>query len=377
MHFAETERHKLPDSPKFADFHFMLQSRDGWECVKNFIMNDNGEQPLVENCFLFLQYINELKRHLTTSKTYKEHVYTIWELFIMEHCEKPLYKDKDTTGLSRMSSLLGGYEKRDGAEDEMKKAIKNIKLKVESLIFSDCDLEDMFYTPVDADGTTLSMLFGRGRRRYMIWTEKNVFLPSDFDEVEYLAFKRIFNFYMKKKSNFEASEYFRRYQAKLEKDGQEHERKMEMDYIRARRQGFLEWTREFMKHEAFMFWKAGDVVDAFIKQEAKRRLEEAILEVREEEVLRLQRIEQEAHESQSMKIDDAVSWVTVTIWDEIFAYYVPPLIDSMLVDDKRPYVRTALLNYAEMNLGLGGGGSIKVDLHAKNEAKELFDSLFS
>ena len=46
--------------------------------------------------------------------------------------------------------------------------------------------------------------------------------------------------------------------------------------MKFRKVSFTEWTREFMKHEGAMFWKAGEVVKVFIDREASKRVDEVI-----------------------------------------------------------------------------------------------------
>merc|ERR1711988_1448596 len=105
-----------------------------------------------------------------------------------------------------------------------------------------------------------------------------------------------------------------------------------------------------LREDAMNLWIEEDIFCVAIKDEITRRRVD----------------EQENFENLNMKIDEAISWIVMNLWDELFIYTVPQLIDSLLVDNvKHPYIRSDLLRYAGVITLPGGGGSLMTNLGRK------------
>ena len=301
-------------------------------------------------------------------------------MFIMDCCTHPLCKEsEETKNARRITSMLYDAVAGTSRINPIKTNIDGVKKKLETFIFSDLEFDEEFLQPVEDNTRVWSYLPEKfSRRNYFIWTEDNVFLPNDLDWLEYEVFLKIFNFICcedkERTDNFFLSPGYRKYENDLLRTQIDNDKKLEAAFVTYRKNNFLEWTREFMLKDGAITDKAVKVVDKFI--EGASWLEQILRDAVEDEMIRRRTIQQNDFETSNMKIDEALSWLTINICDEIFTYTVPPLIDSLLVDDdKHPYIRRNLLSYAGMTRALGGGG-LATDMYRKNNAKELFDTLF-
>lgn len=383
IHFEETKLHTLSDSPQFASFHYMLRDIIGYDCVLSFVKKKGD--VYITNCFEFIRMMISFRRQITGTVAYKEHVKNIYEMFMMDCCTHPLYNNLNKRkGISRMKTIL--YDAVTGSQrnDPIKSIVINMKKKVETLIFSDLDFEEEFFQPVQGSsiGSWYFNFLKASHRTYFTWTDECIFLPNDFDLLEYEVFLKVYK-YICLDDKERTDEFYRGsgygiYQDHLLALEFEKDNKMKNSFVVYRKIKFREWTRQFVLNDGAITDKAMEVVNKLREDAMNLWIEEEIFCVAiKDEITRRRVDEQENFENLNMKIDEAISWIVMNLWDELFIYTVPPLIDSLLVDNvKHPYIRSDLLRYAGVITLPGGGGSLMTNLGRKNNAKELFDDLF-
>lgn len=171
---------------------------------------------------------------------------------------------------------------------------------------------------------------------------------------------------------FWSSVFGREYKDVIAYEDRETDKRMRADYVQLCRDGHRTWAREFMSLEYRYSRKAEEVMELSLSNTADWILSEILYDALEEYVEARKYSEQVLHESVHMKVEEALSWTEIDIFEEFWTFYIPSMLNAML---EVPDFRKGMLEYAGM-IKLSMKKQLNIDLRRKNDGKEWFDSMF-
>ena len=336
----------------FSQFHIMVKSGKGRECVERFLTSKLGFGGVV-NCLDFWMAIQEWRRIPKSNVNYLKKIFYIYEMFLKTKCPRPL-EIVDENGADYLYSYQG---------QKLLRRIENVKTR---------EFEG-FYQRARLNPGTVRRVLGIDGRKYDCWTDDYVFVPDIINELEWLSFHTIFHAFEQHELEFKESTWGLDYARFAAAEASTKRAKLLDDYSAARLDGFKKWASSFKQVESEMFNKAEEVVCETIVSESDHLFEDLTEIVIVEMVFDQMYKEQIVHESVAMKVDETLTWVEENLFEEIYAFFVPKMLDAQL---EVPEMRKGMLEYAGL-IKLEMKRKMAIVLDRKSENKTWFEKWFA
>lgn len=377
-HLQNTPHHVQQNSPQYSYFHLMLRNARGIDLLKQFVSRTQGIGALA-HCIDCYAAIQEWRKASTKLEAYATKILNIYETFFSPDASRPVI------------GVLGG-------------AVDAVNILVERLDrFKHRQFKGFFSETVDEPSAARTLLGMKGYK-YTRWTLDNSFAPAYIDEVEWALFINMYHAVMgisdvkqdvavhisenaaevealiqervkdeetgRFSVAFQRSPEYRQYLTCMVGDAAGKRNLIKDEYRIVRMNSFYAWGFEFKKRDVDTGIKAGEVVDQILDAQAELLLERLVRRGVQEAVDEASYHEQIPVEMQTNLLEDATFWAEDTCLDEIFQFFVPSMLDTML---GMPDLRKGLLEYAGI---LQGSSKKKLKFNIskdQNSSKEWFD----
>ena len=350
-HFKTSDFHESDRSSLYVELHLLMRNPKGVENLNNFFSYKCGISNVTNSLDLWIS-IQEYRKILTTDVNYYKKINSIYEQFIRNDADRKVNftfkNDKDNTLSTGLNSVLKKME-----------AVKYREF-------------DGFYHYVVADKSMLRLIMAQKGREYVAWTDDSVFLPSDFNLLEWLCFNNIYLSLSQNYDEFQSSSFGEDYKKFLKLQETQNESQLHADFLEYRTEFYLNWAQEFKMNDKLITLKAFECVKQYTSLVIEELVSIQIQNAVEEYVFNNRIIEQSIHESVSMKVDEALTWTEIDLFEEFWKFYVPKMLNSML--EVPEYVK-GMMEYAGM-IKLSMKKTLQIDLKRKNDGKEWFDAMF-
>ena len=343
-HMLNSELHNTKDSPQFCNFHCSLKNSKFIELFRQYLLIRNGVDGDVNCLDLYLSIQDWRKVSISTEMFVHKAVY-IYDTFLRKDCSRPVPID-----FSTQPETLKEFQKLDF-----------IKYR---------DYEG-FYSLVHKTPGIFRKLFGMKGRLYEAWTSENLVYSNAFDQVEWEAFKHLFQ-------NLENYKFYESEKGKTHiADTVEFEKKkietLQQLYIDARYRNIVLWTKAFMVHEQRIVSMALHAADTVLKIEGTRILEEALYEGACAQTFAIRHDQQKEHEGRALLADDTTFGAMEDMVENLYETYVHAVVLGLWED---PEGRKSMLEFAGY-LKPKPKSRLLVKMDAKNEGHEFFQKLMN
>ena len=359
LHVAEDKIHVQNELqsqmkfPQFNEIHVILSNPIGLKGIVAFITYKRGIH-MTTNCVDLWKEIQEYKKIEHKSPLYNKKLMTLYDMFLDDDALRAINFDKLLTNASK--------------EEQMK--ISRMKSKLREIQFLTFD---GFYHYKTADKTGTRALLGIKGRRYVAWTDDSTFLPSDFHQIEWQCFLHIYWYLKEHWTEYTSSSWWREYQNHLAIKEEKLNDDLKEVYKDFRWQKFLSFAADYKIEDQKMYELAGKVVESNIVIETETLLDEIIEIAKEERVVVVRYEEQCAFESENMKIDDALEWLEINLFEEFWEFFPPHMLTKMLMV---PEFIKGMMEYAGM-VKFAIRANRKVDVNKAKETQAWWDNYWA
>lgn len=330
--------HDLSSFPLYSELHMQLKGPRAQDLMRAYLARRLGIDPVV-NCLDAWIAIQDWRKVVTKSEHYTSKALSIYETFLSDDCERPLQLR------SRCSEV------------ELKEICRRLE------VVKNREGRGLL-TVVHASRSKIRQLLGMSGQQYQSWVSEREVSPDIFDKVEWLCFLNIFETLERDPDYHSSTEWFT-LQVAHDADEALRAKELESDFRRARMAEFRNWVGEFKAEENAMSQWAILAADSVLKDEVDRIADALIDAGLKEKVFEIQHEEQRVHEHRKALLDEALSWVSMNVEEEIYERYVSALIMSML---EVPECRKGMLEYSGL-LKKNIKKRLLIDMNVKSASK--------
>jgi hypothetical protein len=235
-----------------------------------------------------------------------------------------------------------------------------------------------------AKQSTIRYLLGISGKLYNKWSDELVINSLVFDGIEWFCFLRIYYILLDDKDYELSSEKMKYLQLEVDEDKHKEQRLLD-EFKHYRQIQIRNWANSFKRSENVISAKAYEVVDLVLEMEIRRLLDLYMTFGANELVFDIQHEEQNHYEGVCANClivtrfhcccvvgmvavaDEACSWATEDILDDIYDFYVGSLLTTMW---SMPSLRKGMLQYSGL-LHKGFNDKLMRDAKYRAEMKNV------
>mmetsp|Transcript_5047 Transcript_5047/g.8277 ORF Transcript_5047/g.8277 Transcript_5047/m.8277 type:complete len:1079 (-) Transcript_5047:259-3495(-) len=338
-HMKNCELHTGPDSLQFCDFHNSMKNSKFHECFRQFLINRNGIDPTV-NCLDMYLAIQDWRKISISTEAFVHKAVYIYDTFLREGCSRPVPMD-----FSGHLQIQKEFEK-----------LEFVKYR---------DFEG-FYSLVHRTPGMFRKLFGMKGSQYEAWTTQNIVFSNAFDDVEWEAFKFLFN-NMSNCQFYEADEGKAHTANTIEFEKQKIATLKQL-FIDARYREIVLWTKAFIVHENRIMSLALHAANTVMALQCNRIIDEVLYEGSYAKTFLIRHDQQKVHEGTSLMAEDVSYGSMEDIVENLYEAYAKAVVLGMWED---PEGRKNMLEFAGY-LKPKPKSRLLISMDAKNEGHEWF-----
>mmetsp|Transcript_10058 Transcript_10058/g.15233 ORF Transcript_10058/g.15233 Transcript_10058/m.15233 type:complete len:1075 (+) Transcript_10058:284-3508(+) len=335
-HMIQSTCHAGKD-PQYSKFHVSLKVSKFQETVGEYFTNKEGFSNIA-NCLDLWVSIQDWKKTPISTEVFVHKAVTIYETYLREGCTRP-------TGLDLSS------------QKETLERLEKVKFR---------EFEGMY----KLDNGKVSFwrwLLRMEGRQYEAWTTDNIVLSDCYDEVEWLAFRAVFDHVQK--TNFYSSPAGLQH-LKEEEEAAEQNHLVLLDlYKDFRYRNIIHWTKDFIRIEAKISERALEFANFFLEQECELLAQDGADKEVDHATFLVMHEEQKVHENAELMADDMTYWTMENILDDVYDHFARTVVDKMWEDSES---RKTLLEFAGY-LHKKPKSRLLINMKAKNHSHDWFN----